>query len=465
MSVVRSAGPLGKAFLADPGGPFSIPEHLAGWVEQSGDLWRRPEVIPPGEHRRQFVENLLEAHVEQFAEECFGDVSQGAPERSDGGPCQSLEQVGNRGPDAAPKAVGGRDREDAAIHARLDRRAGAGACELGAGDPALLREFARGGHPLAPGRRTFGGRAYTAESPIRCQAGDWSLSAIHTGSGEWTLFPFRCRSWRCRRCAPRVNARDAARIEDALGPLPLSEVLFLTLTFDRSRWSNAEAAWQAAREVWKDLRDRLVYAYGEGRGRARRKASLVYVQTWEQHKDGWPHVHALVWCAAAAADVRRRGSYQRTVAGEQRPIWRWARQVLRPMALASGFGPILDVQFPRRDAGALAGYLVKIAAELTGSAKKDQTPLDAPKGFRRIRATPKFLEPARRRSGEWTGSLLLAPVDLVLEELERGAESFEAAANAAKGRVRAWLGRRSVPSAARCSIRGDCPHTEAALTG
>lgn len=443
----------------------AFPPHLSAWVEASGDLWKRPALLAPGAHRRQFAEELLDAHVEAFGDG-LDDVETGAPERSSGGPCQSLEQVGNGDARAGSEALSGGvcpDLGNAVPRAGGSAPGGRGPLDGGA---ALLAGLAGG--PRARGDRgrpgTFGGRAYTAASPEHCQAGAWSLGLTSKTTGEWVVARFRCRSWRCSKCAPAVNRRDAERIEDALGPVQLDQVLFLTLTFDRTRYGSAADAWRACRDAWKRLRDTLAYRYGEGLGRGTKKARLVYVQTWEQHRDGWPHVHVLLWSEEIAADVRRNGSYQRTERGEPRPIWRWGRSVLRKAAMEAGFGPILDVQFPRKERGALASYLVKLAAELTGSAKKDQTPVDAPKGFRRIRATPKFLEPARRSSGEFAGELLLAPFDAVLEELDRGAETFHAAAEIVKGRIDRWLRPNRAPTAARCSTPADTPHTALVLT-
>lgn len=205
-------------------------------------------------------------------------------------------------------------------------------------------------------------------------------------------------------------------------------MLFLTLTFDPARWKDADSAWRHSRDCWKRLRDRLAYRYGLGRGRNRQAARVVYVQTWEQHKNGWPHVHALVYCESMAEDVRRRGAFWK--AGEQRMVHRWQKQVLQEDAVAAGFGWRCDVDFPRKDRGSVAGYLVKLASELTRSdSKSDQAPIAAPKGFRRLRATPHFLAPIAGEaeafvddSGElvnlWSGALITAPLDLLELALE-----------------------------------------------
>lgn len=451
---------LGEAFSS------AFPEHLCAWLEESGDLWQRPRTIAPGESSRAIAEEMLDRHVEEFGD-LLDELDPGSPARSAGAPCQSSEQVGNRTPDAWPEAD--QDHLHPGLPGDLRPHPGHPGPDTSFGDwgPAFLGGLSRRERAGRARRRVqaFGGPTYNPVSPTHCQTNGWTLQGTSTSTGEWTLWRFRCRSWRCRRCAPRVNARDAERIEEALGPVPLDQVLFLTLTFDPARYGSPGAAWRETRECWKKLRDELAYRYGEGQGRGKRKARLVYVQTWEQTRNGWPHVHALVWSSALAADMKSRGSYQLIVRGEPRPVWRWGSQVLRGAAVRAGFGEVVDVQFPRRERGQLAAYLVKIASELTGSAKKDQTPVAAPKGFRRIRATPKFLEPARRSSGEYVGALLAAPLELVLDELEAGAGTFLEAAARAKGRADQWLRRPSARTAGKCSIPGASPPTELVATG
>lgn len=245
---------------------------------------------------------------------------------------------------------------------------------------------------------------------------------MHRETGEMRLLPFRCNSWRCTRCAPRVNARDAARIEKALDGVELGDLVFVTLTFDQKRWESAAKAWRHSKDCWKRLVDNLRYRYGCGRGRARDNARIVYVQTWEQHSSGWPHVHALIHCPELAQDVRRRGQFWSKA--ELRNVWRWQKAVLQPEAQRAGFGWRCDVDFPRKDRGAVAGYLLKIAKELTHSGGKgNQTPIAAPKGFRRLRATVKFLPPIHDLRQEvctdvngelvslWSGAIVLAPFE------------------------------------------------------
>ena len=159
---------------------------------------------------------------------------------------------------------------------------------------------------------------------------------------------------------------------------------------------------------------------------------MRYVSVLEQHRNGWPHVHALLESPALMDDLRSRGSYPMKKDRKGRSIWRWNRQVLVPILQASGFGPIAH-SCPPDSLEATAGYLIKLSAELTGTHhKQDQTPLRAPKGFRRLRATPGILprrtdfrfdsqtgnfeyEPAE---GDWTGVL----VKVTQETIQKAAD-------------------------------------------
>lgn len=237
-------------------------------------------------------------------------------------------------------------------------------------------------------------------------------------------------------------------------------MVFVTLTFDQARWKSAAAAWRHSKDCWKRLTDRLRYRYGCGQGRSRENARIVYVQTWEQHESGWPHVHALIHCPELAQDVRRQGQFWSKA--ELRQVWRWQKSVLQKEAQAAGFGWRCDVDFPRKDRGAVAGYLLKLAKELTRSdVKHAQTPIAAPKGFRRLRATERFLPPIRElgevmvdEHGElvslWSGNIVLAPLDwielAVSASQEYGVEALGEGLRWALGELerKPWLRPKSV---------------------
>jgi hypothetical protein len=56
----------------------------------------------------------------------------------------------------------------------------------------------------------------------------------------------------------------------------------------------------------------------------------------------------------------------------------------------------------------MAGYLTKLGLELSGAARKGQTPVNAPRHFRRIRASRGML-PKRIKNPDITGQLFKIP--------------------------------------------------------
>jgi len=90
--------------------------------------------------------------------------------------------------------------------------------------------------------------------------------------------------------------------------------------------------------------------------------------------------------------------------------------VLCPMAEAVGFGfwRWIDTM---RDAGKTAHYMTKLAMELTGSVTKDQTPTNAPKHFRRLRASVGLL-PKRFKDDTVTGMIIDDKAEFVANRFE-----------------------------------------------
>lgn len=268
-------------------------------------------------------------------------------------------------------------------------------------NPALLQGFHGGSEPYQP---------YSIEA---CEKSLWTMALVNAETGRKVFKEFRCKSWRCKRCAPYVNRIEYQRIKEALAGSKKGSLGFVTFTFNRRDWANKEECWANGTECWKRFRDRLAYHYGT-RGRGGKRARVRYITVFEQHRDGWPHLHALIESAELMADVERWGTRTITKEGKERTIHRINREVLRPMYTASGFGRVGDVQAPDSIEG-MAGYLVKLAAELTGSHRKqDQTPIHAPHGFRRLRATPGFLR-SRKEPGVWTGWLVPHTTEQVQE--------------------------------------------------
>lgn len=209
----------------------------------------------------------------------------------------------------------------------------------------------------------------------------------------------RCKSWRCPRCAWSVARSDYRRIEAGATSRP--SWLYLVLTMDpsahRSRWD----AFRVAGELWDNrLRFRMQREWGK----------LEYVQTWEQHRSGWPHVNVLIRSDALLSHVAELGVEKREAAGPRGPrvalFPRWRTAWLARAAPAAGFGMRVWAELIEpRSSAAMAAYLAKVAGELTRSHLKggDQRPTEAPKGFRRLRASRGLLPPRSVSTGEWTG--------------------------------------------------------------
>lgn len=235
-------------------------------------------------------------------------------------------------------------------------------------------------------------RVPSPRSVLMCSSGSHVIVLRHRETGAVSFEPFRCNSWRCERCRRFKGAQDFVRVRDGmlrLGP----EWVYSVLTFDPSQYRDQWDAFRAGCRNFQKLNQRLTRAFGK----------IAYVQTWEQHKTGWPHVNVAIHNSEIFSRCAGAG-------------WRSWRQWLIPHAIACGFGRVVHVH-PLYEGGtlSLAGYMTKLSRELTGSATKDQTPVDAPLGFHRLRTSRGLLEPIYR-PGKHDGVLIpvkaLGTVDL-----------------------------------------------------
>lgn len=240
------------------------------------------------------------------------------------------------------------------------------------------------------------------------------------GQGEPVEAPFRCKSWRCPRCRSDVALVDYARIAQALAARGPWVYVVVTLPGAARRAS----IWSQYREVGR-IWDRRM------RGRLRRRYGRVeYVQTWESHRNGTPHANVVLGGESLIGDVDELGdggeSYHPRLRRRVRvPRWRrwWMAQ-----ARAAGFGRVGWVErlwdgapdAPRPTDG-MASYMVTLAHSLGALERRSpldrtagelaradhkaaQVPVQAPKGFRRLRASRGTLPP-RYSSPEWTGAI------------------------------------------------------------
>jgi hypothetical protein len=131
-----------------------------------------------------------------------------------------------------------------------------------------------------------------------------------------------------------------------------------------------------------------------------------YVQTWERFQAGGCHVNLIT---ANRAILKMLGD----LATPDKPPW----FVLNGQDCGFGYKCWGEPLTGRP--GDIAGYLTKLARELTGAGIKNQIPLDAPRHFRRLRASRKTLPP--RRKSEWTGRLVFSTIAPFLEGGRRAA--------------------------------------------
>lgn len=219
-----------------------------------------------------------------------------------------------------------------------------------------------------------------------CHDCAWHLRLVKKSNPSTSWFQvFTCRSWRCKgRCQLWKGAQDFCRVRE--GMLKRDDWVCLTLTYDPKRWKTPWSMYRGGMFLWDKLRKRFLREFGK----------FDYVQTWEAHQSGSPHLNV----AIANAEFWRMCCMD----------WEGVRRSwLKPHATASGFGYILHVTVAY-DRDGLAGYFTKLARELTGTAKKDQTPYDAPPHFRRLRASQGLLPPPYKDE-DITGELYFRPVD------------------------------------------------------
>lgn len=219
-----------------------------------------------------------------------------------------------------------------------------------------------------------------------CKACAWHIRLwrLSEPAKQWRVV-YRCRSWRCEgECRLWKGAQDFCRIRD--GILKYTHWYHVGLTYDPKRHPQHWKLFRDALHHWAKLRKRITREFG----------SFRYVQTWEVHRSGVPHVHILLnndeWHARCriARDIVRR---------------EW----LEPHAVECGFGERTWVEGLYSKEG-MAGYLVKLARELTGSGKAYQIPVDAPPHFRRLRASQGLLPPPYKNP-DISGALFQCPIE------------------------------------------------------
>lgn len=189
-------------------------------------------------------------------------------------------------------------------------------------------------------------------------------------------YRYKCRSWRhAGECCKWKGQQDYARIAAAVETR--DDWVYVVLTFAQQEWPDWKSQYVESYPYWSAMRLRLTRLIGK----------FPYIQTWERHRKDGIHVNILIGSAEL-----RKGCYYAL----KKPFkeWRWFHDDIERNAKAVGFGWVHWAQ-PMREGTheGMAGYLTKLAKELTGASAKGQIPWDAPRHFRRLRASRGLLPP------------------------------------------------------------------------
>lgn len=315
-------------------------------------------------------------------------------------------------------------------------------------------------------------------SVLACLAESWTF--LRVGDALETAV-FRCKSWRCPRCAPFSTRKLCGVLQDTfIGPagevrskgtrLDAADCLFLTVTESRDRHSSAYAAARSCggrfRELLKRMRENCARSLGL-RVRDCRRIELKAVQVWEQHatadasgRGQFLHVHAIIWSPTLARFARDGGEVEfcgQTSLRYGGRVWALSKGGNTGRARDLKFG--ISVVKSLTSAEGMAAYLSKLkwlTAEVGGTTGKAyQVPTTAPRFFRRLRSSRGFLvrrpkaDPSER---SWTSAgVAAASAELVRGLFEAAAkirravdaaalaEGVGCALNDGEAAIRAWL--------------------------
>ncbi len=266
-------------------------------------------------------------------------------------------------------------------------------------------------------RRIFNPRYVQA-----CQGGQWCLNLVNRTTGKIRTVPYRCRSWRCTAkwvdhktgkltsCQRWKAAQNYARIREALAGYRAQDIVLAVFTYEAPKGADPQVAFDKLEEGWPLLRKRLHRMYG----------AFEYVATVEITRRGWPHLNVIMAGGGVGlmCDTKLERPYtDRDGKRQTRTVYTLnaeERQHLTDHLETTGMGRVCTME--RATSGdAISGYVVKVAGEWekeegegTAAAevvKLSQVPVNAKKGFRRLRSSVGFLPPVYTSKSDWTGWL------------------------------------------------------------
>lgn len=181
--------------------------------------------------------------------------------------------------------------------------------------------------------------------------------------GRLTIARMRCKQWSCAFCAERNKAQWRAYLLDTLNKRYRGEKwCFITLTAHKNAHVTPALSLKNIKQAWDKIYDKMRYRY---------KRKLSYVMTFEQHKSGRYHLHALINVGAEydahGFNIDDYLAGNALVAREKRhPECVW----LKSAAVASGGGYMVHMtRVKARDtgtehAGLVVGYIIKYISKM-----------------------------------------------------------------------------------------------------
>lgn len=155
---------------------------------------------------------------------------------------------------------------------------------------------------------------------MRCE----KSALVKLKDGKATFYPYRCKCWKCKNCAPRLR-RKVIAFAKAGKPNK-----FITLTVRPSAFNTPDEAARALVGAWRRCREMLKRYHGH--------KEIEFLAVFEEHKSGWPHLHILT-----------RSKFIRQ---------RWLSKYMRERIDS----PIVDIRKVRRASDA-AAYVAKYIAK------------------------------------------------------------------------------------------------------
>lgn len=209
----------------------------------------------------------------------------------------------------------------------------------------------------------------------KCIRNGYSFKVTNKVTGEVKFFVAGCNSWRCPLCNRKVGARDYRRLLEAFKARDINNAVALTITLNQGkeqiRGINAKRSYDVLTDKIKALIKSLRKHYGD----------IEYVYCVEAHESGWGHANLTAFNKEMADDARLSGDMISPP---------WLQGHIKKTKLGGVYSKLVYSY------EGLAGYTIKTAygdsliGQISEMNKPSQLPLDAPKGFRRIKTSVHF---------------------------------------------------------------------------